>query len=334
MKKYKRVLSLVLSAIILVSCFFQVSCGNGDGGSGDYKIVLHNMNGDADITVTKGDDGIYHIPADPVREGYTFIGWYRDSEMKCPFDYSVGITDDTELYAGWATDYAYLTNKITTQTMKSNVSVSVSYSGTTANGSGCVIYRDPSPQSDDVVCYALTNSHVVYEATKRHGFFQTVNVSVTDCKGNKSISAKVVACDPDYDLAIVRFTVRSTYEIAPITFSDSNGTALDSVIAIGTPLGQSNSITYGTLYGYTKIKLSDSDASSNVTFDVAYHDAPIASGSSGGMLLNTNLELIGINYASGEDEQQNFTYAYTIPIEKVREFLAVNKTVLPTGFII
>ena len=90
------------------------------------------------------------------------------------------------------------------------------------------------------------------------------------------------------------------------------------MVALGTPKGQKNSIAFGEIKGKANITLSDTDKKlSNVTFDVLKHSAFIDNGSSGGALLNASCRLVGVNYASSNDG----TAHYSIPIEKVREFL-------------
>jgi S1-C subfamily serine protease len=68
---------------------------------------------------------------------------------------------------------------------------------------------------------------------------------------------------------------------------------------------------------------------SNITFPVIYHDSPIDHGSSGGMLLNSDLELCGVIFAVAyEKESGDFVSGLSIPIEKVKEFL-VTYSLLP-----
>ena len=59
----------------------------------------------------------------------------------------------------------------------------------------------------------------------------------------------------------------------------------------------------------------------NVTFTVLEHNAETNGGSSGGAILNIDLELIGIHYAGSRDSSGNFVRGYAIPIDKIHEFL-------------
>ena len=103
-----------------------------------------------------------------------------------------------------------------------------------------------------------------------------------------------------------------------LNFSYSKQAVYTDVISLGAPKSQSNSITYGKILNYRKISLKDTPASrSNVTFDVIHHDAMINNGSSGGPLLNADLEVVGVNYAGASSTKDG----YAIPVDKVREFL-------------
>ena len=95
-------------------------------------------------------------------------------------------------------------------------------------------------------------------------------------------------------------------------------TISDTVIALGSPGGQQNAISFGEIKKYSLVKIDIEEEMSNVTFPTAYHTAPIKGGSSGGALISCELELVGVNYAGLDDE---FGNGYAVPIQKVLEFL-------------
>lgn len=89
----------------------------------------------------------------------------------------------------------------------------------------------------------------------------------------------------------------------------------DTVIAIGQPNGQVNSVTIGVLNKYILI--------SNVDYKVIYHSAWTDHGNSGGMLLNTDLKVIGINTWGGLDNSYENHLSYASPVLKIKEFLEI-----------
>ena len=80
-------------------------------------------------------------------------------------------------------------------------------------------------------------------------------------------------------------------------------------------------------YGYYKntqkfTPAEETTLISNVTFNVIVHSAYINSGSSGGALVDENLKLVGINFASASIESTSkYLYTYAIPASKAKEFI-------------
>ena len=69
--------------------------------SEEHKVTISPNNGDADITQTVPDGGKAVEPDDLTNDGYKFDGWYTDSEMTQPFDFSQPIKSDIHIYAKW-----------------------------------------------------------------------------------------------------------------------------------------------------------------------------------------------------------------------------------------
>lgn len=246
--------------------------------------------------------------------GYSYIDTFVDSVGEHTFEQGI-CTRCEEI------DYPDLINIISTQTIKANVTVRAEYSnksfGSLAqvvgimNGSGAIIKKNATSY------YVITNNHVVYNADLEPRT-QYTNFYVIDYLGNE-YRADCVANMAEYDLAIVKFTSVEQYTI--LSLEAGNSVEGDFVVSLGQPEGQSNTITLGNVVDYCKITLKDTDPlESNVTFDVLSHDAYINSGSSGGALLDSHLNIIGINYAGTIDQQGNNLASYAIPVEKVYEF--------------
>ena len=260
-------------------------------------------------------------PKNPTKKNYTFTGWYIDSSLKNEFSFSSGVVGNKILYAGFKIDAATLTNEITTSTMRSMVTVyNKSYNAflgiptesSTSQGSG-VIFKKSSNYY-----YLLTNCHV---AVLKDGY-KKQKITVVDYQGNE-YEGKIYnngtydSIAASYDLACIYFKSTNS-NLKTISFGSVADTG-DDVISLGAPKGQSNAITFGKVIEDVKIKLDTETYRSNVTFAVHKHDAVIDNGSSGGALLDSNLRLVGINYAGKKVD--GFTTGYAIPINKVREFL-------------
>ena len=69
-----------------------------------YKVTFDTMGGSAVAAQTVAENKTVTKPKDPTKDGYTFTGWYADSECKTAFDFKTAITADITLYAGWKED--------------------------------------------------------------------------------------------------------------------------------------------------------------------------------------------------------------------------------------
>ncbi|MFM6939825.1 MAG: S1C family serine protease [Rhodoluna sp.] len=176
--------------------------------------------------------------------------------------------------------------------------VSVSSSSGAGNGSGVFLNSDG---------YLLTNTHVV----TLDGSSANVTIEVKTFDGH-IYPGTVVGTDPTNDLAVIK--VAAPVKFTPIKFADSSKLNVgDAAVAIGAPLGLSNTVTKGIVSALNRtIQVADSAAPDNsnggglqfyngsgasVNLRVIQTDAAINPGNSGGALLNQKGELIGINVA-------------------------------------
>lgn len=222
----------------------------------------------------------------------------------------------------WNVDYAELTNKITTETMRAVVTIdAISYNTNSygeitsyleTTGSGVIIQKTSNS------CCAITNNHVV---VKKAGY-SNVKYAVYDYLGNSHFAALATA-DPNFDLGIIVFSKDNVDFNVINSFRTTELEIGEPIVSLGQPKGQTNSITFGKVLSYQKAnKLVNVDEhESNVTFKIMIHDAKVASGSSGGPVLDTHLNIAGLNYSGGVKDSNGFsTVSGAIPSNVVLQY--------------
>jgi serine protease Do len=155
-------------------------------------------------------------------------------------------------------------------------------------GSGVIISPDG---------YMLTNHHVVDGALE-------IKVELTD---NRTFTAKLVGSDPPSDLAVLKVDAQN---LPTLTLGDSDKVRVgDVVLALGNPLGIGQTVTSGIVSAKGRATgLSDGSFE-----DFLQTDAAINRGNSGGALVNTNGELIGINSQIMSPTGGNIGIGFAIP---------------------
>jgi putative serine protease PepD len=171
-------------------------------------------------------------------------------------------------------------------------------------GSGVVLRGDG---------YVLTNNHVVSAAAGGGA------VSVTFSDG-RSVPATIAGTDPTSDLAVIRVNDSSGLKAA--VFADSDQLQVgQAVLAVGAPLGLSNTVTEGIVSTlHRPVATGEAGASAQSVIDAVQTDAAINPGNSGGALVDLAGRVIGINSAiaslssSGSSAQSgNIGVGFAIP---------------------
>jgi Do/DeqQ family serine protease len=153
--------------------------------------------------------------------------------------------------------------------------------------------------------YILTNNHVVDSANE-------VKVELPD---KRSFTAKVVGTDPASDLAVVKIEAK---DLPTLQFGDSDAVRIgDVVLAVGNPLGVGETVTSGIISAKGRTTPGDPDAYE----DFLQTDAPINHGNSGGALVNTSGQLIGINSQILTPSDGNIGLGFAIPSNMARNVM-------------
>ena len=180
----------------------------------------------------------------------------------------------------------YAAKKALPSIAKISISYNVTFWGRTseaeASGSGVVISEDG---------YILTNNHVV-SSSDSNSFYQvsqatSIKVSLGD--SSETYDAKIIGTDEFTDLAVIKIDATG---LTAAEFGDSSNLQIgEFVLAIGNPLGLDISVTSGIISALNR-EITSEDGTA---YKVIQTDSAINSGNSGGALVNSQGQVIGIN---------------------------------------
>ena len=167
-----------------------------------------------------------------------------------------------------------------------------------ASGSGVLITADG---------YIVTNNHVVNGADE-------INVTLTN---KKTYKAKVIGVDASSDIAVIKIDASN---LPYLVYGNSDEIKLGQwVLAIGYPLSLDVTITAGIISAKNRSIDINSRQSDKPVESFLQTDAAVNQGNSGGALVNTSGELVGINSAIASPTGSYAGYSYAIPVNIVKK---------------
>lgn len=181
--------------------------------------------------------------------------------------------------------------------------------GMTGVGTGIIMSKDG---------YIVTNAHVIYDDEYGYGEASSVQIQMSD--EETTYDARIVAYDKEADIAVLKIDADN---LTPAEFGDSSNCEVgEMVVAIGNPLGLQfqNTVTCGIISALDrKVTINDN------TMTLIQTDTAINNGNSGGPLINSSGQVIGINSAkmsstySGEATVEGIGFA--IPMSEAKSIV-------------
>lgn len=206
--------------------------------------------------------------------GYHGIVHHNDNNDSPSFSKTIKSSGEKDSSSSVESDGSW--TNIVNKVSDSVVSINISSAEQVGVGSGLVI-------SDDGLI--LTNNHVVNAA---NDIFVTLN-------DGSVYNAEKIGTDPETDLAVLKLK-NSPNNLVPVVFANSDDVNVgDSVLAMGNPLGLSQTATSGIVSAVKRPVVVKTDASGTTTATNAIQiDAAVNPGNSGGPLFNDKGEVIGV----------------------------------------
>lgn len=165
------------------------------------------------------------------------------------------------------------------------------------SGSGVIVSPDG---------YIITNNHVIANAS---------NLEVT-LNNNRTYPAKLIGTDPGTDIALIKIDGDQDFPFVP--FGDSNNVRIGEwVLAVGNPFNLTSTVTAGIISAKARdLHQFDGNPQSFIQTDAA-----VNRGNSGGALVNTRGELIGINTAITSETGSYVGYSFAVPSNNARKVI-------------
>ena len=242
--------------------------------------------------------------------GILILGWLdkdpAPKELQTNPVIPTSYTYNTSLVEGERTDFTSAAEKtVNTVVHVKNTSV---YTGNSymrffygdepkriGTGSGVIVSPDG---------YILTNHHVIEDAT-------AIEITTND---NKKYTAELIGSDPTADIAVLK--IEADRPLPSISFGNSDNTRIGEwVLAVGNPFNLNSTVTAGIISAKSR-DLSEYDGKNESYIQT---DAAVNQGNSGGALVNTRGELIGINTAITSVSGGFVGYSFAVPSNIARK---------------
>ncbi|MFH8406080.1 S1C family serine protease [Streptomyces sp. NPDC018019] len=191
------------------------------------------------------------------------------------------------------------------------------------------VVKDVLPSVVQITTGEGLGSGVVYDArghvvTNAHVVGDEKRFKVTTARGSRSLNASLVASYPEQDLAVIKIE-KAPDDLKPATFGDSAKVEIGQIVlAMGSPLGLSGSVTQGIVSatGRTVSEPSSGGGTGATLANMVQTSAAINPGNSGGALVNLSDQVIGIPTLAASDPQMGEGAApgigFAIPASTVR----------------
>lgn len=167
------------------------------------------------------------------------------------------------------------------------------------SGSGVII-------SDDG--YIVTNNHVISGADE-------IEVTLND---RRTYSAEIVGADASTDVALIRIKEKG---LPFLPYGNSDGVKVGEwVLAVGNPFNLNSTVTAGIISAKGRNNILDGNKRPIESF--IQTDAAVNPGNSGGALVNTNGELVGINTAIASNNGAYQGYSFAVPVNIVKKVVS------------
>ncbi len=167
-----------------------------------------------------------------------------------------------------------------------------------ATGSGVIISADG---------YIVTNNHVVQEA-------EVIKVTLND---KREFEAKIIGTDPTTDLAVVKIEATG---LPTVAYGNSDEVKVGEwVLAVGNPFNLASTVTAGIVSAKARNINILQNPEGTAIESFIQTDAAVNRGNSGGALVNTMGELIGINAAIASGTGYYTGYSFAIPVNIVKK---------------
>jgi serine protease Do len=160
--------------------------------------------------------------------------------------------------------------------------------------------------------YIVTNNHVIDDASE-------IEVTLND---NSKYTAKIIGTDPSTDIAVLKIEAKN---LSPISLGNSDDLRIGEwVLAVGNPFNLTSTVTAGIVSAKARNINLLSDRAGQATVPIESFiqtDAAVNPGNSGGALVNTRGELVGINTAIASQTGSYSGYSFAVPVNLVQKVM-------------